>query len=166
MGSRQAVGSMPGRCSAQRLCDEALSLSVEEPQVNSPISACVSHSMMPFRGLLMTFLLNRLARVTSSLTLVAMLGACGGGDFPSSSPNSSLPSDKCSAYVNLINSSTRASASVYPQCSYLITNADTYLASAINACVEGNISAANNYYVRYRQAVDYAMLVASTVCPL
>jgi hypothetical protein len=122
--------------------------------------------MMPFRRSLMTFLLNRLARLTSSLTLVVVLGACGGGDVPSSSPNSSLPFDKCSAYVNLINSSTRASASVYPQCSYLITNADTYLASAINACVEGNISAANNYYVRYRQAVDYAMSVASTVCPL
>jgi hypothetical protein len=115
----------------------------------------------------MTFLLNRLACATSSLTLVVVLGACGGGgDVPSSSPNSSLTFDKCSAYVNLINSSTRASASVYPQCSYLITNADTYLASAINACVEGNISAANNYYVRYRQAVDYAMSVASTVCPL
>ena len=34
----------------------------------------------------------------------------------------------------------------------------TYLAAAINACVEGNVIAADNYYGRYRQVV-------ATVCP-
>jgi hypothetical protein len=109
--------------------------------------------MMPFRGSLMTYLLNRLARVTSSLILVVMFGACGGGDVPASSPNSSLPPDKCSAYVNLPGQLTRFNASAFPECTSLRTNADTYLAAAINACVEGNIIAADSYYGRYRQLV-------------
>ena len=107
----------------------------------------------------MTFLLNRLARVTSSLTLAAMVGACGGGgDVPSSSTNSPLPPDRCSAYVNLPGQLTRSNASAFPECTYLITNANTYLTAAINACVEGNIIAADSYYGRYRQVV-------ATVCP-
>lgn len=107
----------------------------------------------------MTFLFNRLARVTSSLTLVVVLGACGGGDVPASSTNSSLPPDRCSAYVNLPGQLTRFNASAFPECTYLITNANTYLTAAINACVEGNIIAADSYYGRYRQVV-------ATVCPL
>jgi hypothetical protein len=114
--------------------------------------------MMAFRGSLMTFLLNRLARVTSSLTLVVMLGACGGGDVPASSTTSSLLPDRCSTYVNLPGQLTRSNASAFPECTYLSTNAETYLAAAINACVEGNVIAADNYYGRYRQVV-------ATVCP-
>jgi hypothetical protein len=154
----QAVESIPAKFCAHRLWDEAITFSVEAPQVNSPINASVSHRMMTFRGSLMTFLLNRLARVTSSLTFVAMLGACGGGDAPSSSSNASLPPDKCSVYVNLPGQSTRFNASAFPECTSLRTNADTYLAAAINACVEGNIIAADNYYGRYRQLV-------ATTCP-
>jgi hypothetical protein len=104
-----------------------------------------------------TFLLNQLARVTSSLTLVVMLGACGGGDVPLSSPTSVLAPDKCSAYVNLPGQLTRFNASAFPECTSLRTNADTYLAAAINACVEGDIIAADNYYGRYRQLI-------ATVC--
>jgi hypothetical protein len=53
---------------------------------------------------------------------------------------------------------TRFNASAFPECTYLSTNAETYLAAAINACVEGNVIAADNYYGRYRQVV-------ATVCP-
>jgi len=101
----------------------------------------------------MNCLLNRLARVTSSLIFVVMLGACGGGDVPASSTTSSLPPDKCSGYVNLPGQLPRFNASAFPECTSLKTNADTYLAAAINACVEGNIIAADNYYGRYRQLV-------------
>jgi hypothetical protein len=107
----------------------------------------------------MTLLQNRLARVTSLLTLAAMLGACGGGDVSSSSANSSQPSDRCSTYVNLPGLLTRPNASAFPECSSLSTTADTYLTAAINACAQGNIIAADNYYGRYRQVV-------ATACPL
>jgi hypothetical protein len=107
----------------------------------------------------MTFLLNRLAHVTSSLTLVVVLGACGGGgDVPSSSTNSPPPPDRCSGYVNLPGQLTRFNASAFPECSSLSTNANSYLTAAINACNEGNLIAADNYYSRYRQVV-------ATVCP-
>jgi sugar (pentulose or hexulose) kinase len=107
----------------------------------------------------MTFLLNRLARVTSLLTLAAMLGACGGGDVSSSSANSAQPANRCSShYVRLPGQSTRPNASAFPECTFLNTSAETYLAAAINACVEGNILAADDHYSRYRQVVK-------TPCP-
>jgi hypothetical protein len=114
--------------------------------------------MMPLRGSLLTYLLNRFARVTSSLILVVMLGACGGGDVPANPTTSSLPPERCSAYVSLPGQLTRFNASAFPECTYLSTNAETYLGAAINACVEGNVIAADNYYGRYRQVV-------ATVCP-
>jgi len=116
--------------------------------------------MMRFRGSLMTSLLNRLARVTSTLTLVAMLGACGGGgDVQSTSSNPSQPANRCSTYyVSLSGQSTRPNASAFPECTFLNTSAETYLAAAINACVEGNLLAADDYYSRYRQVVK-------TPCP-
>jgi hypothetical protein len=113
----------------------------------------------------MSFCRNKLIRRAVPLTVVGMLGACGGADGQSSYLNSSLPSDKCSAYVNVISPGTRFNASAFPQCSALITNADTYLAAAINACAEGNLSAANNYYSLYRKLVESAISVVSTLCP-
>ncbi len=103
--------------------------------------------------------------MAAPLTVVGMLGACDGADGQSSYPNSSLSSDKCSADVNAISPGTRFNASAFPQCSSLITNADTYLAAAINACAEGNITAANNYYSRYRKIVESAISVISTLYP-